>query len=268
MRIIAAILVLLVAAVTRADVTINDGTFNPLHWQHDILWSRPSAVLGPVTQQPTGGNPTFHQRGSHETVGVNATIYTGHFLNFQPYNPAGCWSIREVDVSFDWLDLGGGAVVKGLVAKQGNNVYIHPIDATGPHTTWRALTRNAIRQSSAGWQRVDPVFGLTSGRPDYSSAGGLLTFGYYTFSNSGASGMLIERQWGIDNFRVIVKPCACDMDQNTGPRVCDVFDFLTFSNLFHAGSPCACNYDRSTGNNVCDVFDFLAFSNAFHAGCN
>ncbi len=255
--------------VAAADVTINDGTFNPLHWQHDVLWSRPTASQGPPSQMSTGGNPTFHQRMSHQTVGVNAAIYGGHMLTFQPYNPGGaCNSIREFDVSYDWLDLGAGGVQTGLAVRQGSSTFVHFVDGSGPHTAWRTLTRGGIRQSSTGWRRVDPVVGLTAGQPNYSSSGGLMTFGYYAFSSSGPTGMQVQREWGIDNFRVIVKPCACDLDQGTGPRVCDVFDFLTFSNLFHAGSPCACNYDRTTGNNVCDVFDFLAFSNAFSAGCN
>ncbi len=75
------------------------------------------------------------------------------------------------------------------------------------------------------------------------------------------------------NFRanprgVCIPPqCYADCDQNTGPGVLDIFDFLCFQNLFANGDPYSCNCDLSTGNNVCDIFDFLCFQNAFASGC-
>ena len=61
--------------------------------------------------------------------------------------------------------------------------------------------------------------------------------------------------------------CACNIDTSTGQNVCDIFDFLTFGNLFSSASPCACDLDVSTGQGVCDIFDFLTFGNLFSAGC-
>ncbi len=62
-------------------------------------------------------------------------------------------------------------------------------------------------------------------------------------------------------------PCVCNIDTSTGQNVCDIFDFLTFGNLFSAADPCACDVDTSTGPGVCDIFDFLTFGNLFSAGC-
>ncbi len=61
--------------------------------------------------------------------------------------------------------------------------------------------------------------------------------------------------------------CVCNYDTSTGNNVCDIFDFLTFGNLFSAADPCACDLDTSTGLGVCDIFDFLEFGNLFNAGC-
>ena len=56
-------------------------------------------------------------------------------------------------------------------------------------------------------------------------------------------------------------PCACDFDPDPA---CDIFDFLTFQNLFVGGDPCACEMDPDP---ACDIFDFLAFQNEFVRGC-
>lgn len=57
----------------------------------------------------------------------------------------------------------------------------------------------------------------------------------------------------------VVIDCDPDLDAN---GVLDVFDFLTFGNLFAAGDLLA-DFD---GDCVLDIFDFLAFGNAFSLG--
>ncbi len=58
----------------------------------------------------------------------------------------------------------------------------------------------------------------------------------------------------------LVTPCLADLD---GDGVLTIFDFLTFQNLFDAGSPIA-DFD---GDGVLTIFDFLSFQNQFDAGC-
>jgi hypothetical protein len=82
--------------------------------------------------------------------------------------------------------------------------------------------------------------------------------------NRANMGMLIR---GIEVTGGGCPPCACNIDTSTGQNVCDIFDFLTFGNLFSGASPCACDIDVSTGLGVCDIFDFLTFGNLFSAGC-
>ena len=58
-------------------------------------------------------------------------------------------------------------------------------------------------------------------------------------------------------------PCVCDIDTSSGPRVCDLIDFVTFAGLFAQGDPCACDMDTSTGVGVCDIVDFVTFAGEF-----
>ena len=65
---------------------------------------------------------------------------------------------------------------------------------------------------------------------------------------------------GID---VLSKSKACPADVD-GSGSLDVFDFLTFQNLFDARDPTA-DFD---GDGVLTIFDFLAFQTAFADGCD
>jgi hypothetical protein len=68
---------------------------------------------------------------------------------------------------------------------------------------------------------------------------------------------------GITGFTLAEKltaACAPDLDGN---GTLDLFDFLTFVNLFNADDPEA----DCDGNGALDLFDFLCFVNAFNAGC-
>jgi hypothetical protein len=55
-------------------------------------------------------------------------------------------------------------------------------------------------------------------------------------------------------------PCYPDLDGN---GTLELFDFLSFVNLFNAADPTA----DCDGNGSLDLFDFLCFTNAFNAGC-
>ncbi len=78
------------------------------------------------------------------------------------------------------------------------------------------------------------------------------TAGFWTLQDGITSFTLAERLTGGS--------CAPDLDGN---GALDLFDFLTFVNLFNAADPAAdCNTDG-----VHDLFDFLCFVNAFNAGC-
>lgn len=61
--------------------------------------------------------------------------------------------------------------------------------------------------------------------------------------------------------------CYPDFDIAPPFPVLDLFDDLEFARAYAATDPRACNCDLTTGMNVCDVFDFLCFTNLFAFGC-
>ncbi len=62
-------------------------------------------------------------------------------------------------------------------------------------------------------------------------------------------------------FEAAAPPCAPDLNHD---GALDIFDFLTFVNLFNAHDPGA----DIDGNGAFDLFDFLGFVNLFNLGCS
>jgi hypothetical protein len=187
------------------DVVISDGTFAPADWTHSILWSMPTATMGPMAQQPTGGNPGFYQSGQHHTVGSFATIYDGHLYTGGPsYDPSTQGAITSIDIQYDYIDLPPsiGGTQNGILISQSGHNYIRPVDSS-LWTTWNTHSLAGLLSSDSGWSDVS-ASGVATGHPDYSSAGGTMQFGYYTFNWSLAQGFDVQRFWGVDNFQVTV----------------------------------------------------------------
>ncbi len=67
--------------------------------------------------------------------------------------------------------------------------------------------------------------------------------------------------WAVWNLDPSI--CRPDLDTSTGAGTLDIFDFLTFSNLFAMQDPRA-DFEADC---IFDIFDFLAFSNEFAGGC-
>ena len=67
--------------------------------------------------------------------------------------------------------------------------------------------------------------------------------------------------WAVWNLDPTI--CRPDLDTSTGVGTLDIFDFLTFSNLFAMQDPRA-DFEADC---IFDIFDFLAFSNEFAGGC-
>jgi hypothetical protein len=188
------------------DVVISDGTFTASTWTHSILWSRPTATLGPMSQQTSGGNPLFYQRGQHETVGAFAAIYDGHLYSGGPaYDPSTQGLILTIDIQYDYIDLPGptGGTQNGFLVSQGGHTYIRFVDSSF-WTSWTAHTVLGITETDSNWNEVTTVGGVISGHPDYSGGAGPMQFGYYTFNWSLPQGFDIQRNWGVDNFQVTV----------------------------------------------------------------
>jgi hypothetical protein len=269
MRTLPAAAPLLLALAAHAQTIISDTEFPTLLWSHSILWSRPSADLGPFSQQLAGGNPGAFQQGMHTTNGPFATIYDGHLFQASYYpNPQG--AITTLDVSYDLINLTPGSIQSGLLAFQAGHSYIRDVDSND-HAAWTTVGVPGITGADNQWQEISVAGGLTPGHPDFTADGLPLTFGYYTFNWSLSVGFLIERTWGIDNFIVTIHngttPCYPNCDASTTAPVLNVADFSCFLNHFAAGDSYA-NCDGSTTAPVLNVADFSCFLNAFAAGCS
>ncbi len=203
--VVPAVVLLVGPASAFTDTVISDGTFTPASWTHSILWSRPTANLGPMTQELSGGNPGFYQRGQHQTVGSFAAIYDGHLYTGGPsYDPSTQGAIASLDVQYDYIDLPGpgGGTQNGLLVSQGGHTYIRYVDSSF-WSSWHTHALAGITQGDTVWEEVS-ASGTSSGHPDFSAAGGPMRFGYYTFNWSLPQGFDIQRIWGVDDFQVTV----------------------------------------------------------------
>jgi hypothetical protein len=243
------------------QVQIGDTEFVEADWTHVIMWSVPSATLGPMTREASGGNPGAFQRGRHVTQGPFATIYDGHFFVAQSYDPGTQGAIEALDIAFDYIDFSPGGVQNGLAVLQGGTTYIRFVDSAGPHAAWVTLSHAGITQTDNQWMEAS-ASGVTQGAPDYSAAGDPMQFGYYTFNWSLPTGFLIDRQWGIDNFRITIHVDACYPDCN-GVGGLTIADFGCFQTRFVAGEP----YADCNGVGGLTIADFGCFQTAFVGGC-
>ena len=101
------------------------------------------------------------------------------------------------------------------------------MDSAGPYANWTHLSVTGITDVwNSAWVEIDvannQLINFTT--PDFSSAGGPIEFGYYTFNWSLPQGFLIDSTWGIDNFSVQVnadtpEPACSLLDQFGGAGI-------------------------------------------------
>lgn len=192
-----------------ASTTISDTVFKDSDWTHSILWFNPVVSLGPMQQnlilQDAGGNDGF-QQGRHTSQGSFAGLYDGHmYVGGGTYNPSTQGAIQSLDVSYDLETLGGFGIQDGLVLTQNNRTFLYFVDSAGPYSHWTHLSVTGITDIwNPAWIEIDTannqIINFTT--PDFSSNGGAIEFGYYTFNWSLQQGFLVDSTWGIDNFNV------------------------------------------------------------------
>ena len=200
---------LVVAIPASAGSVISDSVFNDANWTHSILYFNPVVTLGPVSQnltlQDAGGNNGF-QMGQHTSNGPFAGLYDGHLdVGAGTYDPSTQGAIQSLNVSYDLKTFAGAGIQDGLLLEQSGRTFIYFVDSAGPYANWTHLGVTGITATwNPAWVEIDTannqIINFTT--PDFSSSGGPIEFGYYTFNWSLAQGGLVDSVWGIDNFSV------------------------------------------------------------------
>jgi hypothetical protein len=268
MRRVIPLAVLGLAPLAPAQTVILDQTFNDADWSHAVLYSMGTVTLGPMAHSATGGNPGDFQQGRHTSQGAFAAIYDGHLFLPGVYSPATQGAIATVDISYDLIDFSVAGVQSGLLVLQSGHTYFRYVDSND-YAAWTTVGVNSIPGDDVQWQEASAA-GISQGHPDFSATGAPITFGYYTFNWSLPQGFFIDRQWGLDNFRITIHgaqaACYANCDGSTAAPILNVSDFVCFQQRFAAGDSYA-NCDGSTAAPVLTVNDFVCFQQAFAAGC-
>ncbi len=197
------------AVPASAGTVISDSVFNDSNWTHSILWYNPMVTLGPVSQnlalQDAGGNNGF-EMGRHTSDGPFAGLYDGHLdVGGGTYNPSTQGAIQSLNVSYDLKTFAGPGIQDGLLLEQSGRTFLYFVDSAGPYANWTHLGVTGITDTwNPAWVEIDTannqIINFTT--PDFSSSGGPIEFGYYTFNWSLPQGGLVDSTWGIDNFSV------------------------------------------------------------------
>lgn len=194
-----------------AGVVLQDSTFNEADWSIVIFYDNTPGSNAAVTgsQILTGGNPDeFRETIQSYAFGQMAAA---HFRSGAMYDPSVSGAISTVDYSFEAnvFDYGTSlAVGYGIVLLQ-NGEYYQGQEAILTDNIWTSVAMTQLR--------ADDFVGTNAGdHPDFSAAGSLIQFGYYTAN--GTAGVRTQTDSGIDNLSVtlnigeVAGGSACDLN--------------------------------------------------------
>ena len=190
---------LLAPDASQAVVIISDSTFNNGDWAASLIPTVPSgsSLSFSAVQQGSGGNPDSFRTIQHSWTGPGGII-AGHRFTGAGYNPSIQGAITDLDFSLDGIhiDFSGsgvspGAIAFGALVSQNGNTFIAGFGIALQNGGWTSLAFNDLTAASI------------SSSLDFSSAGGLIEFGYYTSNGSAFSGTHVTNG-GVDNWQVTI----------------------------------------------------------------
>ncbi|HEV8239165.1 MAG TPA: hypothetical protein VGS57_07350 [Thermoanaerobaculia bacterium] len=194
--------VVLLAAIAHGSpasaqaTTFTDTTFADADWQ--VFSVSPGLGSQNAGQSLFDGNPPPSRRMSH-FQGPNETVRVVHRWVSASYDPSNSGAITSLSVSLDRRTCGGdppvAQVLESFVLFQGGVAYSTPETAFSS-PAWDTVTHNGLVASdfSDG----------AGGSPDFSTAGGPISFGYSRATISGAAALWVTCH-GIDNLNVTVQ---------------------------------------------------------------
>ena len=181
----------------------SDGTFNDSDWtipQEEL----PAAILF-VGQVASGGNPGSY-RATHIAVGQDVPGVANLNKNFV-YTPSLQGAITGITVNWDLETTNAEGAVYIPLIEQNGNLYLDgnaSIDASP--NSWSNSTRVLALADFSGLND-------SSLKPDFSSSGTAITFGYQVFA--GGAGFF-ETDTGIDNDPITVT--TADLSTSSAPE--------------------------------------------------
>jgi hypothetical protein len=209
------VLLLTVPSPKPAIITsMSDGAFSTTNWTFATYTVGPNVTANQATMT-SGGNPgayhfdsvTFaHPPKSYMATGVTIGLYTA-----STWDPsAGTLTFSSITYDADVEATGAPYPTNSAyscLCYQGGNYYVGPGLGVGPtpQNTWEsgpAIT--GIVASNFSLLDMTNLTLDSTHHPDFSSSGGVVTFGFYTYGNQAAA-IYTQTQWGgIDNWSITV----------------------------------------------------------------
>jgi PEP-CTERM motif len=223
---IAATVLVTVAGPAHAAV-FTDGTFLDANW----LLTTYNNAGGTVTasQQLAGGNTgafreVLNTSPSGNVIGVHLSVLS-------VYNPAISGAIASIDFSIDHIcpptgasPCGGDGQAFGIALRQGTQDFLGPLNVTGSTGGW--LTTNELGHVQNAFGLVDAGTIINSSvHPDFSAAGGAITFGFYTANTTSTI------RAGYDNWMVTTHEVPTGVVPEPGTLALFGFGLAAFTRL-------------------------------------
>ncbi|MCP4292969.1 MAG: hypothetical protein GY780_14180 [bacterium] len=165
-------------------VIFQDGDFDPSQWQSHMLWTQSSNAIN--TTQANGGNPAsnrslylYSSSGFNQPMG---RIMVVELKTSAQVTPAVIGGINQIDYSEDYnCSCIGGSVLWGPALEQGGTLYIVPghLIPSAISVPWTNEVLTGL--TAMDFEEVDvnsATFANSSSHPDFSVAGGPVTFGF------------------------------------------------------------------------------------------
>jgi hypothetical protein len=173
----------------------SDGAFNASSWTATKLNASTATTANvSATQAASDGKPGDYRRTEHTFSA--GSIIVAHLNNGFTYDPSAGGAITAISYDYHLRHFtpDQGAVAYRLLLFQNGKYYAGPIDEIY-NDKWEAFSRANL--TSAAFTEVGGT-----GKPDFSSSGSLIGFGYISANSHKTSGRIQTKISGLDNYCV------------------------------------------------------------------
>lgn len=210
---------LFVPQIAAAQLTFTDTEFADADWTAVKVTDTSVGMAGVLTasQAATGGNPDAFRFLRHDFTGPGSVHYA-HLKAGAQYTPSVQGPLTAVTFECDAREIGSSAVSVQIVLRQ-NGSYYFAVNNVTSGETWEHF-ENAGMTATAFDNRGG--FGTGGFRPDFSSTGSTIEFGFSWGGGSGGSGAR-ALQGGVDNWKVTLLGAAIAVAEDSWGAVKALF---------------------------------------------